>query len=45
MDAFNDGLGPTAWSLFSATGGVGYYLLYKELTGAHDNENQSKRLD
>jgi hypothetical protein len=29
-------LGDTAWSLFTSTGGLGYYLLYKELKGEHD---------
>lgn len=26
-----------AWDLFALTGGVGYYLLYKELSGGHDD--------
>ncbi|MDR1094012.1 MAG: hypothetical protein LBL66_07685 [Clostridiales bacterium] len=44
-DDFNGGLGPAAWGLFSATGGIGYYLLFKELTGAHDEGQRDKRLD
>ena len=28
-----------AWDLFSMTGGIGYYLLYKELSGEHDRHD------
>lgn len=43
-----DGLPGTAWSLFAATGELGYYLLYKELTengGAYGEEPRDKRFD
>ena len=30
--------GQSAWGLFALTGGVGYYLLYKELNGDHDEK-------
>ena len=42
---FNNGLGPAAWGMFAATGGIGYYLLYKELTGDHDEHKKDKRLE
>ena len=32
--------GQNAWSLFALTGGVGYYLLYKELNGEHDRDTR-----
>ncbi|GHV01472.1 hypothetical protein FACS1894211_11310 [Clostridia bacterium] len=44
-DDFNNGLGPAAWGLFSATGGIGYYLLFKELTGEHDPDKVDKRFE
>ena len=44
-NGFNGGLGPAAWGMFAATGGIGYYLLYKELRGDHDDESRDKRLD
>jgi len=33
----------TAWGMFALTGGIGYYLLYKELMGGGDGRD--KRLD
>ena len=36
------GPGQNAWGLFALTGGIGYYLLYKEL---HDDGDSDKRLD
>ena len=35
--------GQNAWGLFALTGGIGYYLLYKELNGEHDGHD--RRLD
>lgn len=35
--------GQSAWDLFKLTGGVGYYLLHKELTGAHDRDPDAVR--
>ena len=43
MNEFGGGLtdpGQNAWNLFALTGGVGYYLLYKELTGQHDRDTR-----
>jgi hypothetical protein len=48
MDEFgmNTGnAGQTAWGLFALTGGIGYYLLHKELNGEHDADRRDKRLD
>ena len=46
-DGNNGGIrtpGQNAWGLFALTGGIGYYLLHKELKGDHD-EGRDKRLD
>ena len=54
MDDFNGGIGGggmgagpgmAAWGLFALTGGIGYYLLHKELNGEHDDPGRDKRLD
>ena len=48
MNEFNGNpMDPTqsAWGLFALTGGVGYYLLYKELIGGHDAERRDKSFD
>ena len=40
MDEFkgdNRSPGQNAWDLFTMSGNVGYYLLYKELSGGHDD--------
>lgn len=36
--------GNFAWNMFAQTGQIGYYLLYKELNGEHENE-RDKRFD
>ena len=37
QEQIKNGAAKNAWDLFTTTGEIGYYLLYKDLTGSNDS--------